>query len=481
MDVSCKQNALHDLSQKVGFRVLDKPSDLFAVSYDGLKVSSEPYALVKINRAEQVGELLKLANELEVPVTCRGTGSSLTGGATPIQGGWVMDFSELNAFEIDEENKLARCQPGTVVADLQAAAETINLFYPPDPSSRKFCTIGGNLACNAGGLRCLKYGVTRDYVLALSGYLANGKAVRWGRDTRKFATGYNMRDLWIGSEGTLGVITSATLRLEVKPQGTVTFLAAFEEDGQALSAPLALSKMGIQPSILEYMDSWTINCLQEYIGEEVFTGVSPRPMLLVELDGSDSTLQEDSKRLVNWLKQNSTEYRSASNEQEAEKLWEVRRQGSSSMKKLASTKLNEDVVVPLDKQIELVAFVNHLRKDPELKIGVFGHCGDGNLHVNFMYDEENEQETKRAVQALGRLMSEVIRLGGAISGEHGVGLAKTPFVREQFNDAEWEAMKAIKLALDPKGILNPGKIFDLFKPWEQKKVDVQLSWELSND
>jgi glycolate oxidase len=239
--------------------------------------------------------------------------------------------------------------------------------------------------------------------------------------------------------------------------------------------------MGIQPSILEYMDSWTINCLQEYIGEEVFTGVSPRPMLLVELDGSDSTLQEDSKRLANWLKQNSIEFRMASNEQEAEKLWEVRRQGSSSMKKLASTKLNEDVVVPLDKQIELVAFVNLLRQDPELKIGVFGHCGDGNLHVNFMYDEENEQETNRAVKALGRLMSEVIRLGGAISGEHGVGLAKTPFVREQFNDAEWEAMKAIKLALDPKGILNPGKIFDLFKPWEQKKADVQLSWELSND
>ena len=279
----------------------------------------------------------------------------------------------------------------------------------------------------------------------------------------------------------MGVITSATLRLEVKPQGTVTFLAAFEEDGQALSAPLALSRMGIQPSILEYMDSWTINCLQEYIGEEVFTGVSPRPMLLIELDGSNSTLQEDSKRLVNWLKHNSTEYRSASNEQEAEKLWEVRRQGSSSMKKLASTKLNEDVVVPLDKQTELVAFVNLLRQDPLLKIGVFGHCGDGNLHVNFMYDEENELDTNRAVQALGRLMSEVIRLGGAISGEHGVGLAKTPFVREQFNDAEWEAMKAIKLALDPKGILNPGKIFDLFKPWEQKKADVQLSWELSND
>ena len=290
-----------------------------------------------------------------------------------------------------------------------------------------------------------------------------------------------MRDLWIGSEGTLGVITSSTLRLVAKPQGTATFLAAFEADDQALSAPLALSKLGIQPSILEYMDGWTINCLQEYVGEEVFTGISPRPMLLVELDGPDSALREDTEKLVRWLSQNSIEFRMASNEEESEKLWEVRRQGSSSMKKLASTKLNEDVVVPLDKQIELIAFVNLLRRDPELKVGVFGHCGDGNLHVNFMYDEENEEETRKAVRALGRLMSEVIRLGGAISGEHGVGLAKTPFVREQFNGAEWEAMKAIKLALDPKGILNPGKIFDLFRPWEQKKADVQLSWELSNE
>ena len=481
MDSSDTRNALRHLGEEVGFQVLERPNELFAVSYDGLKVPSQPEAHVKINCAEQVGELLRLANELEVPVTCRGTGSSLTGGATPIRGGWVLDLSDLNAFEIDEENRLARCQPGVVVADLQAEAEKLNLFYPPDPSSKKFCTIGGNLACNAGGLRCVKYGVTRDYVLSLSGYLANGKAVRWGRDTRKFATGYNMRDLWIGSEGTLGVITSSTLRLVAKPQGTATFLAAFEADDQALSAPLALSKLGIQPSILEYMDSWTINCLQEYVGEEVFTGVSPRPMLLVELDGPDSALREDTEKLVRWLSQNSIEFRMASNEEESEKLWEVRRQGSSSMKKLASTKLNEDVVVPLDKQIELIAFVNLLRRDPELKVGVFGHCGDGNLHVNFMYDEENEEETRKAVRALGRLMSEVIRLGGAISGEHGVGLAKTPFVREQFNGAEWEAMKAIKLALDPKGILNPGKIFDLFKPWEQKKADIQLSWELSNE
>jgi glycolate oxidase len=323
----------------------------------------------------------------------------------------------------------------------------------------------------------VKYGVTRDYVLSLSGYLPTGEFVRWGRDTRKFATGYNLRDLWIGSEGTLGVVTEITVRLILAVPNRVTFLGAFSDDQAALNTPLALSKLGISPSIIEYMDQWTIDCLQKYVGEEVFTGVEPKPMILIELDGSKESITQDAILLEQWLKSDSLNYKRADDDEESENLWEVRRQGSSSMKKLATTKLNEDIVVPLDRQIELVQFVDSLRRDFELKIGVFGHCGDGNLHINFMYNEESEQETAKAVQALHQLMKKVIALGGAISGEHGVGLAKTPFVRDQFNDAEWNAMLAIKKALDPKGILNPGKIFDVFKPWDQKKEKVVLSWE----
>ena len=316
--------------------------------------------------------------------------------------------------------------------------------------------------------------------MALSGYLPTGEFVRWGRPTRKFATGYNLRDLWIGSEGTLGVITEITLRLILAVPERVTFLAAFEDDKSALAAPLEISKLGIRPSILEYMDQWTIDCLQKYVGEEVFTGVEPKPMLLIELDGTKDSLVSEARKIENWLEGEAVEFRKAGNEEEAEKLWEVRRQGSSSMKKLASTKLNEDIVVPLDRQVELVQFVESLRKDYHLKIGVFGHCGDGNLHVNFMYDEEDTEETGRAVDALHQLMDKVVSLEGAISGEHGVGLAKTPFVRNQFSEAEWNAMLAIKKTLDPKGILNPGKIFDVFKPWDQKKEKVVLSWELSD-
>ena len=472
-----REKALVALKDKLHSSVHTNDEELYAVSYDGLKVSSSPEALIKVKQANEVGEVLKLANEFRIPVTSRGTGSSLTGGATPLQGGWVLDLSQLSSIEIDQTNRLAHCGPGVVVGDLQEQVLEKGLFYPPDPSSKKFCTLGGNVACNAGGLRCVKYGVTRDYVLSLAGYLPTGEFVRWGRATRKFATGYNLRDLWIGSEGTLGVVTEITVRLILSVPSRVTFLAAFSDDQTALNAPLALSKMGIRPSIIEYMDQWTIDCLQKYVGEEVFTGVEPTPMVLIELDGSVETLAREASLVEKWLNEASLNFRRADNDEEAEKLWEVRRQGSSSMKKLASTKLNEDIVVPLDRQIQLVQFVESLREDFKLKIGVFGHCGDGNLHVNFMYDEENEQETSEAVQALHKLMEKVIALGGAISGEHGVGLAKTPFVRDQFNDAEWNAMLAIKKALDPKGILNPGKIFDVFKPWDQKKEKVVLSWE----
>ncbi|MDB3958081.1 FAD-binding protein [Opitutales bacterium] len=449
-------------------------------SYDGLKVSFLPDAVIRVKEAEQVGDVLRIANEHAIPITTRGAGSSLTGGATPIAGGWVLDLSRLNHLDIDESNQLARCGPGVVVADLQSLAAESALFYPPDPSSKKFCTIGGNIACNAGGLRCVKYGVTRDYVLSLAGYLASGEYVEWGRATRKFATGYNVRDLWIGSEGTLGVVTEATLRLVDLPLSTRTFLGVFENDEVALSSPGKLRKLGLRPSILEYLDRWTIDCLQKYVGTDVFPGITPHPMLLIELDGSESQVDEQTKELEGWLKTTALAHRSAHSLEEAEKLWEVRRQGSSSMKKLASTKLNEDVVVPLGKQVELVGAVERLRAVYGIKIGVFGHCGDGNLHVNLMYDEENSEETSRAVSALKELMSKVIELGGAISGEHGVGLAKTPFVREQFNKAEWQAMLAIKEALDPNKILNPGKIFDVFHPWEQKKKSVTLSWEIEN-
>ena len=473
--------ALINLKEKLGGIVHIDVDSLHKASFDGLKVYFSPDAVICPQQSTQVGDVLRLANEFRIPVTTKGAGSSLTGGATPVKGGWVLDLSLLNKVEIDADNMIARCGPGAVVADIQERAAELNLFYPPDPSSKMFCTIGGNIACNAGGLRCVKYGVTRDYILSLSGYLPTGEAVQWGRATRKFATGYNIRDLWIGSEGTLGVVTQAVLRLIGLPVARKTFLAAFASDSAALKAPVELSRIGVRPSILEFLDKWTVECVQSFTGKEVFTDLPPHPVLLIELDGEPSSIEAESILLQQWLEESALCHLTANSVEEAEELWEVRRKGSPAMKKLANTKLNEDVVVPLVEQINLVECVDELRQKFNLKVGVFGHCGDGNLHVNFMYDHNDPDESKRAVEALTLLMNKVHELGGAISGEHGIGLAKTPFVRMQFNQAEWRTMQAIKKTLDPNGILNPGKIFDIFNPWEQNKIDTILPWEHSHD
>lgn len=477
MESKNRSLALDNLKQNLGDKVFVDEDSLHSASFDGLKVFFAPDAVVRPKQTREVGELLILANKFDIPITTKGAGSSLTGGATPIKGGWVLDLSQLNKIELDVNNQIIHCGPGAIIADIQEKAAEQNLFYPPDPSSKKFCTIGGNIACNAGGLRCVKYGVTRDYILSLSGYLPTGEAVQWGRATRKFATGYNIRDLWIGSEGTLGVVTEAVLRLIVKPVVQKTFLAAFKDDSSALRAPIELSRMGIRPSIIEFLDKWTVECVQSFTGKEVFPGMSPHPALLIELDGDPSFIEKESADLQGWLRESALCHEMAVTQEEAEELWEVRRQGSPAMKKLANTKLNEDVVVPLTEQTKLVEFVGELRRQFNLKVGVFGHCGDGNLHVNFMYDHEDEDESKNAVEALNLLMEKVNELGGAISGEHGIGLAKTPFARMQFNSAEWRTMEAVKKTLDPKGILNPGKIFDIFNPWEQKKIDATLPWE----
>jgi glycolate oxidase len=237
------------------------------------------------------------------------------------------------------DNQIMRCGPGAIIADIQEKAAEQNLFYPPDPSSKKFCTIGGNIACNAGGLRCVKYGVTRDYILSLSGYLPTGEAVQWGRATRKFATGYNIRDLWIGSEGTLGIVTQAVLRLIGKPVGQKTFLAAFKDDSSALRAPIELARLGIRPSILEFLDQWTVECVQSFTGKEVFAGMSPHPVLLIELDGDPSLIEKESTHLQDWLTESALCHAVAVTEDEAEELWEVRRQGSPAMKKIGEYKI----------------------------------------------------------------------------------------------------------------------------------------------
>ncbi len=451
----------------------------YAASFDSMKYSFMPEAVVTPRKEAEVGKVLELANTYGVPVTPRGAGTSRTASATPIEGGWVLDLSKLDKIVIHSMQGQAQVQAGAVTAAVQQRAEEAGWFYPPDPSSKKYSTIGGNIACNAGGLRGAKYGVTRDYVVALRGYLPTGEGVEWGTATRKNATGYNMRDLWIGSEGTLGVVTGATLKLVPKPETRWTVLLAFPDEATALTAVEVLLESKVLPSICEFLDRNAVKGAEAFTGKPVFKGMPERAVILLELDGPAVLVREEKKRVLEWAKRWAEAFKPSRNEAEAEALWAVRRACSPAMFRLADSKLNEDVVVPLDKQVKLMQEARKLENRYKLPVAVFGHAGDGNLHVNIMYRREEPREVKRAHQAVEALMKAVVRLGGAMSGEHGIGLAKSPFLSLQFSPVEIQAMKAIKDALDPIGILNGRKIFERTPLWELRPVEHQFPWDRS--
>jgi len=466
------------LQQCLGDSVSVAAEDLAAKSHDGLKIAFAPEAVIKPVKPVEVGTLLKLANEYKVPVTTRGAGSTLTGSATPRRGGWVLDLSGLDHFEIDPLNNFCHAEAGAVTGRIQEAAMAMGRFYPPDPSSLKWCTIGGNIACNAGGLRCLKYGVTRDYVVSLEGYLPTGEHVKLGRDLKKFASGFNLRDLWIGSEGMLGVITHATLRLIPAPAARQTFLAAFSEECGALKAAQELLEAGVaRPSILEFLDRLSVQGAEGRIGRTLFPEAPGSPLLLIELDGHPSEVTEESVHVESWLQRSSMAHLVASCMEEADELWEVRRKCSGAMFELANSKLNQDVVVPIRREVDLLDHVGKVRKETGLPIAVFGHAGDGNLHVNVMYDRKSPQVRETAAKAVRLVMEKVVELGGSISGEHGIGLAKTAYTDLEFTDVELATMQTIKNAMDPGNILNPGKLFEQFEPWRYDPVEVDLPWD----
>jgi len=451
----------------------------FAASLDNLRLSFLPDAVLAPRNEDDVCVILCEANSRGVPVTPRGGGTATTGSACPVKGGWVLDLSGWQNLFIDAQNGIAYVQPGVKTATLSTEAEKQGWFYPPDPSSNSYCTIGGNIACNAGGMRGAKYGVTRDYVMSLEGFLPTGKWVRWGADLRKYASGYNMRDLWIGSEGTLGVVTGAVLRLISKPKSRATFLLAFKDEFPALAFTRILTAAHLVPSILEFMDRQCVGCtLAEglVLPLKVETGTIPS-VLLIELDGDEERVEEDALLMAELARPLALAVKRADSPAEAEKLWAVRRKCSKAMFRLADGKLNEDVVIAPHAQDDLMRFTLELKEKTGLATPVFGHAADGNFHVHVMYRKNVEEDCAKAEMAVGQIMEKVVELGGAISGEHGIGLAKTPFFHLQHSKDEIEAMLAVKRALDPKGILNPGKIFEQFRVWEHKTADVKLPWD----
>jgi glycolate oxidase len=450
---------------------------LVAASFDSAKIPFRPAAVVCVQKEADIGVVLELANKHGVPVTTRGRGTTLTGAATPIRGGWVVDMLALDKVEIDDEAGLARVQAGATIANIQRAAEAKGWFYPPDPSSREYCTIGGNIACNAGGMHGGKYGVTRDFVVALRGFLPTGELVEWGTATKKFSAGFNLRDLWIGSEGMLGVVTGAVLKLIPQPAERWTLLTSFRDETTALRAALTLFRARVQPAICEFLDRESVMCAERATGRIVFPGQSGRPVLLLELAGSKAEVREQRRIVTAWAQQHAVAHRAARTRAEAEELWAVRRKCSGAMFELGDAKLNEDIVVPMRSYLPFARFLAKLKRDSGLHIPTFGHLGDGNLHVNIMYHKAIQPECRVAEKTVQTLMETVVALGGAISGEHGIGLAKTPFLRLQHSPAQVRAMKAIKDALDPRGILNPGKMFEVFEVWKHPRLDVKLPWD----
>ncbi len=466
------------LKRRLGSRVVhtDEAARREA-SFDSSKILFEAAAVIRVRREVEVGIVLELANKFRVPVTTRGRGTTLTGAAAPVQGGWVLDTLALDKIAIDGESGMAHVQAGAKVGDIQRAAAAQGWFYPPDPSSKEYCTIGGNIACNAGGMHGGKYGVTRDFVVALRGFLPTGEFVEWGTATKKFSAGFNMRDLWIGSEGMLGVVTGVVLKLVPQPAARWTLLTSFRDETTALRAALALFRQHVQPAICEFLDRESVLCAERATAKTIFAGQAGRPVILLELTGTQLDVKEQSAAVRAWAKAHATAHRVARDRDEAEELWAVRRKCSGAMFELGDAKLNEDVVLPMRSYVKFARFLAALKRESGLHIPTFGHLADGNLHVNIMYRRADPRESRAAERAVKKLMETVVALGGAISGEHGIGLAKTPFLRIQHSAAQVRAMQAVKDALDPRGILNPGKMFNVFRVWEHPRMDVHLPWD----
>jgi glycolate oxidase len=438
----------------------DRREDMFLYSYDAMNRRYLPDMVAHPSTAHEVSGLIRLANEERFPIVPRGAGTGLTGGALAVEGGLIITTSRMNRIlEIDRDNLTAWVEPGVFNGELQSAAAEYGLFFPPDPASMEFSTLGGNAAENAGGARAVKYGVTRDYVMALEVVMPTGEIVHTGSASIKSVTGYDLTRLIVGSEGTLGFITRLLLKLIPVPEAIGTMLVAFPEIGTAAKAVAGIMSSRVTPSTLEFMDRTAIECVKEHLKDDISSDVAA--LLLVEVDGSPSIVEEDSKLLESeCLQAGALYFKSARKPEERESLWKARRALSPAIMKIRPLKINEDVAVPRMKIPDLISGVEELARRYRVTIVNFGHAGDGNVHVNFLLDPEDKDEVSRAHEAVKELFKLVVSLGGTLSGEHGIGIAKAPYLDIELESTAVEVMRKIKQALDPNNILNPHKTFD---------------------
>ena len=421
--------------------------------------SRTPDAVVLARNRGDVEKTLRFANRHGIPVTPRGAGVGYVGGCVPSRGGIALSVARMNRIkEIHFADGVAVVEPGVITGELQAAVRKLGLFYPPDPASLKECSLGGNIATNAGGPRCLKYGVTRNYVLGLEVVLADGRVLKCGGRTHKNKQGFDLAGLFVGSEGLLGVVTEATLRLLPHPPARATLAASFRSFREAADSVQKIFAAGFLPCALEIADPFTLQSAREFLGREIAPGA--QSLVLVELDGQAESVKDECAALAKLLrKMDAIRVLTAFGDEDCEKLWGLRRAYSQSLKATGLTKLNEDVVVPRGKLVELAEFGERLAKKYGHPVACFGHAGDGNIHVNIMAKNyHTDRRVKAGVdRALDELFTWVLKVGGVITGEHGIGLAKKPWWSQAVDKVGRDTHTALKAALDPKGILNPGK------------------------
>jgi glycolate oxidase len=451
-----------DLSQLLPSEFVSiSESDLEVHRIDKWHAAADPEVVVFAKTTEQVATVMRYANEHEVPVYTRGAGVGYVGGCVPVNGGIALSVAQMNQIlEVNTGDGVAVVQPGVITGHLQEAARTKGWYYPPDPASLKECSIGGNIATNAGGPRCLKYGVTKQYVLGLEVVTATGEIMRVGGRCHKNKTGFDLTTLMCGSEGMLGVVTEATVRIIPHPETRGMLGASFVDFAGAAAAVQAILDAGILPSALEITDAFTLAAARDYLGED---SLPPGDAyLMVEIDGRVSSVKNELEGLTKLLNElGALRINEAADEAACEEIWQLRRDFSYSLKHTGLTKLNEDIVVPRSKLVELVNFARQLQKDTGIPVACFGHAGDGNIHTNLMVEDYSDPVIKkRADAAVDKLFTWVLEHDGAITGEHGVGLAKKPCIKQALGPVSFAMHQQIKLAMDPKGILNPGKFLD---------------------
>jgi glycolate oxidase len=437
------------------------PDTCLTYGTDALKRGHPADVVVKPGSTEDVAAIARICSRTRTPMVPRGAGTGYTGGAVPLQGGVLISLERLNRIiEIDEENLLAIVEPHVITGDLQDAVERVGLFYPPDPASLRQSTIGGNVAECAGGPRAFKYGVTKHYVLGLEAVLPSGDVIRTGGKVVKNVVGYDLTHLLVGSEGTLAIITRIILRLIPRPPVQATMRATFAGVHRAVTAVTEIVRARVIPATLELIDRESLAAVSEYLGGRSLAPAGTGALLLIEVDGLQEQVDAELARVERACRDaGATEILRAASAGEREELWAVRREISYALKMITALKKNHDIVVPKARVPELFDLVDSLRQRFSLRIPCFGHVGDGNIHVNFMVSPDDPEEIERARLAEWALFEGVIVLEGSISGEHGIGFSKAPYLSLELSPATIAAMRAVKEAFDPLGILNPGKMF----------------------